>query len=49
MELEERLGESWDLTLFFLAFLPGAGEAVGLGMASLSLGVVANGGPYCLT
>ena len=28
--LGERLGDSSDLTLFFLAFLPGAGESVGV-------------------
>ena len=33
------MGDSWDLALFLLAFLPGAGEAVGLDMGILSLGV----------
>ena len=35
----ERLGDSSDLTLFFLACLPGAGEVVGEATASLTLGV----------
>ena len=39
MVLVERLGDSSDLTLSFLSFLPGAGEAVGVAMVRLSLGV----------
>ena len=33
------MGDSWDLALSLLAFLPGAGEAVGVAMGILSLGV----------
>ena len=35
----ERLGDSSGLTLFFLAFLPGAGEVVGEARVSFTLGV----------